>query len=521
MASTEEIRLADGTAVTLRPIRPDDKAALGQAFARLSAASRYQRFHSHKQTLTEDDLRYLTEVDGKDHFALVATTPSHDLRRDVGIGVARFVRDVNEADLAEAAITVADDQQGKGLGKILLRHLVDAARERDIHRFRAEVLAENAPMVHLLRAAGAQVVRSDGATLLLEVPAQRDGEPDGGEATNPLFRVLRTLATMVSSLVTRATTPWGAGFRADEAEEIVVGIDLGGTKTEAVVARRRGVHDLAVLVRKRLPTDVADGYEGVLRTVQTLLAEVAKEAEIDARTVPIGIGMPGGVSRREGAVKNSNTTCLNGRPFRADLEARLGRRIAFDNDANCFTLAEARLGAAAPHVGGVVFGVILGTGVGGGMAVRGEIWPGAQGIAGEWGHHAVWPERERVCYCGQRGCVELYASGPAVERAYAELSGTPLSLPEIAARRSSDPHAASVLDDFLSTFGRALANVIDVLDPSAVVIGGGVSNLDLVYTEGAARIARHVFNDELCTPILKNALGDSAGVLGAALIARA
>ena len=519
MPTTEEIVLRDGTRVTLRPIAPDDKDALARGFARLSPTSRYLRFHSHKQTLTDADLRYLTEVDGNDHFALVAVTPSHDMREEVGMGVARFVRDPKEPDLAEAAITVADDHQGKGLGKELLRHLVDAARERGVRRFQAEVLAENAPMVHLLRAAGAQILRTDGASLILEVPVVPPHGQDADETTSPLFRVLRTFAAGVAALVSRARPPWGEAWRPTETEEIVIGIDLGGTKTEAVVARRSGLHDLVVTHRKRVPTDAAAGYEGVLRTVAELAQALAKEADVDLKTTPIGVGMPGSVTRREGVVKNSNTVCLNGRPFRVDLEARLGRRVTFDNDANCFALAEARLGAAAAHVGGIVFGVILGTGVGGGIAVRGELWPGAQGIAGEWGHHAVWPQRERVCYCGRAGCVELYASGPAVERAYAELSGAPLPLAEIAARRHADPHADAVIEDLLDTFGRGLANVIDVLDPSAIVLGGGVSNVSVLYTEGAARVARYVFNDELTTPILKNALGDSAGVLGAALIA--
>jgi fructokinase len=519
MLPTEQT-LSDGTAVTIRPIRPDDKAALLRAFTLLSPASRYYRFHSHKQTLTEDDLHYLTEVDGNDHFALVAVAPSHDLRQDIGLGVARFVRDKREPDIAEAAITVSDEHQGKGLGKVLLRHLVDAAQQRHIRRFRAEVLADNAPMVHLLRSAGAHIVQTDGASLLLEVAIEPPRDPAEGDTTGAIFRVLRAVASAVSSLVTSARAPWGAAARPSEDPELVIGVDIGGTKTEAVVARRSGLHGLAVLVRKRVPTFAERGYEGVLATVQSLIADIAGETSIDPRTVPLGIGMPGGLTRRGGFVKNSNTVCLNGRPFRTDLQARLGRPVAFDNDANCFTLAEARLGAAAPHVQGVVFGVILGTGVGGGNAVRGEIWPGAQGIAGEWGHTSVWPGRERACYCGQRGCVELYASGPAVERAYAETAGSPCTLSDICLRRATDPAAQAALEDLIDTFGRGIANVIDVLDPSAVVLGGGLSNIDFLYTEGAARVARYVFNDELCTPILKNALGDSAGVLGAALIAR-
>lgn len=303
--------------------------------------------------------------------------------------------------------------------------------------------------------------------------------------------------------------------------EIVVGVDLGGTKIEAVRARRGGVAPLSVLSRRRVPTPSAGGYDAILAATAALIEETAREGGLDPEAVPVGVGMPGGITRRGGLVKNSNTVCLNGRPFRADLERRLGRPVAADNDANCFALAETRMGAAAAHADGVVFGVILGTGVGGGVVIRGEVWEGAQGIAGEWGHHAVWADRtERTCYCGQIGCLESWASGPAVERDYARRSGATLPLAEIALRRDRDPHAAAAIEALLSTFGRALANVIDILDPTAIVLGGGVSNLDVLYDEGARRVAGCVFNDELTTPILRHALGDSAGVLGAALIAR-
>jgi fructokinase len=165
-----------------------------------------------------------------------------------------------------------------------------------------------------------------------------------------------------------------------------------------------------------------------------------------------------------------------------------------------------------------VFGAILGTGVGGGVVVRGQVWEGTQGIAGEWGHHAVCAGRPdaRPCYCGQRGCLEAYLCGPAVEADYAARSGASLALPEIARRRADDPHAGAACEGLLDAFGRGLANLIDILDPSAIVLGGGLSNLDMLVTEGRERVQRYVFNDELTTPILKNELGDSAGVLGAA-----
>ena len=301
---------------------------------------------------------------------------------------------------------------------------------------------------------------------------------------------------------------------------LVLGIDLGGTKTEAALARPSSDRSLEVLLRRRVPTPVAEGYEAIVEATAAIVEESAREAGIAVSAIPLGVGMPGGTTRA-GLVKNSNAVCLNGRPFRADLERRLGRAFALDNDANCFALAEARMGAAREHAEGVVFGVILGTGVGGGVVIRGEVWPGAQGIAGEWGHHAVWADRgERACYCGRIGCLEQWASGPAVERDYEARAGAHLPLAEIAARRASDPHAAAAIEGLVDSFGRGIANVVDILDPSAIVLGGGVSNLGLLYDEGAARVARYVFNDELRTPILRHALGDSAGVLGAALIAR-
>jgi fructokinase len=302
--------------------------------------------------------------------------------------------------------------------------------------------------------------------------------------------------------------------------EIVIGVDLGGTKTEAIVARR-GV-GIDVLERRRVPTQSERGYRSVVDATAELVTEMARGADLDVRTVPIGMGMPGSTTRRGGLVKNANATCLNGQPFRADLERTLGRSLAFENDANCFALAEARLGAGSAYAAsGAVFGVILGSGVGGGIVVRGELWPGAQGIAGEWGHHRLFSgDDARACYCGARGCLERYLSGPAAEGEYARRSGRSLSLTGIAERRGRDPDADAVIEELIEAFGRGLANVIDVLDPSAVVLGGGVSNLALFYDEGRDRVARYVFNDELETPILKHALGDSAGALGAALLAR-
>jgi len=302
--------------------------------------------------------------------------------------------------------------------------------------------------------------------------------------------------------------------------ELCIGVDLGGTKIEAIVARRGGEGPFEEISRRRVPTGAERGYRAVVDTTADLVREMAGVAGIDAAEVPIGVGMPGGTTRRGGLVKNANVLCLNGRPFRADLSAALGRPLAFDNDANCFALAETLLGAASDYRDGIVFGVIMGTGVGGGVVVRSEVWEGAQGIAGEWGHHRAFSgEQARACYCGARGCLERYVSGPAVEDEYARRAGVRLPLARIAELRGEDPHAAAVVEELVDAFGRGLANVSAILDPSAIVLGGGVSNLELLYDEGTARVARYVFNDELETPIVKNALGDSAGVLGAAVLA--
>jgi fructokinase len=319
-----------------------------------------------------------------------------------------------------------------------------------------------------------------------------------------------------------------------------LGVDLGGTKTEAVVLRLGG-DEPRVLARARVATPTEAGYDPIVAATARLVADVAREAGLDAAP-PVGVGMPGSVTLRapDGSrsaiplVKNSNTTCLNGRPFRADLARAIGAlfspatgtgldpgAIAFANDANCFALAEATYGAT--RGAGVSFGAILGTGVGGGIALRGgdggaRAWDGAQGIAGEWGHVVLDPAADLPCYCGRRGCVERYLSGPAIEQAYLGRTGRASSVAAIADARRTDADAKATLDDFIGAFGRAMATVINVLDPDAIVLGGGVSNLTLLYEEGPAAVARWVFNDELRTPIVRHTLGDSAGVFGAALL---
>jgi fructokinase len=288
-----------------------------------------------------------------------------------------------------------------------------------------------------------------------------------------------------------------------------IGIDLGGTKIEGIVLDGAG----GIVVRERMPTESARGYEHVVARVAALVGRLGAHAPEAAW---VGIGTPGSESRRDGTLKNSNTVCLNGRPLRRDLEQAFGRAVRIENDANCFAVAEAVHGAGRGHR--MVFGVILGTGVGGGIVFDGTPWTGPQHLAGEWGHLRLDPHGPS-CYCGQRGCVEAFLSGPALARAYAEAGGGAADAAVVVARAAAgEPAAMRVLERYLDTFGRALANLINVLDPDVVVLGGGLSNLEVLYDRGRDAVARYVFNDELRTPVVRNALGDSAGVIGAALL---
>src|SRR2546422_5919989 len=288
-----------------------------------------------------------------------------------------------------------------------------------------------------------------------------------------------------------------------------LGVDLGGTKIEGAVLDEA----LRPLQRVRVASGRERGYDHILDRVAEVAATLRPHAP-EARL--IGIGTPGSLSARGGTLKNSNTTCLNGRPVHADLERRLGLPVRLENDANCFALAEARSGAAEGHA--LVFGVILGTGVGSGLVIDGRVRPGPQHIAGEWGHHAI-DTAGPACYCGRRGCVETLLSGPALEAAYRAAGGPALPATEIATRAAAgEATAGAVVERYLDRFGRALANLIDILDPDVVVLGGGLSNLDALYTRGRDAVARYVFNDELTTPIVPNRLGDSAGGIGAALL---
>jgi fructokinase len=289
-----------------------------------------------------------------------------------------------------------------------------------------------------------------------------------------------------------------------------IGIDLGGTKIEGVVLDAQGRE----VARKRVSTERERGYEHILSRVKALHDELA--GGLDGETTTFGIGTPGAISPRTGLLKNSNTVCMNGQPVKTDLEKRLGRKIEIQNDANCFALAEALLGAGRGKK--LVFGVIMGTGCGGGLVYNGEVFTGPQAIAGEWGHMSIDPQGP-LCYCGQKGCVETFISGGGLENRYAETFGAHISFKEIAADYyAGKARAVEFMREFFKRFGRSLANLIDILDPDVVVLGGGVSNFEALYTEGVAAVKKCVFTDELETPIVKHQLGDSAGVLGAALV---
>ncbi len=287
-----------------------------------------------------------------------------------------------------------------------------------------------------------------------------------------------------------------------------IGIDLGGTKTEGVVMDASG----SILLRERRPTPRESGYQAIIDDICALVRDLETDVGTSCR---VGVGTPGSISARTGLLKNSNTVCLNDRPIKEDLERRLGRTIRIENDANCFTLSEAMDGAARDYE--VVFGVIMGTGVGGGIVCRKRLHAGPQHIAGEWGHNTL-IAGGRNCYCGRRGCVEAYLSGPGLVHDWrAEVDDSTISAEEIMRRADAgEPASERVVQRFLDRFGQALAQVINILDPDAIVLGGGLSNVHRLYTEGRERVARYVFNDELRTPILRHVHGDSSGVRGAA-----
>jgi fructokinase len=290
-----------------------------------------------------------------------------------------------------------------------------------------------------------------------------------------------------------------------------IGVDLGGTKTEALALGAGGVE----LLRLRRPTPPE--YGGTLATIAALVGEL--EAALGRRGT-VGVGMPGTISPATGLVKNANSTWLLGRPLAEDLERLLGREVRLANDANCFALSEARDGAAAGAA--VVFGVIVGTGTGGGVVVNGRVLAGRNAVAGEWGHNPLpWARGGELpgpaCWCGKDGCIETFLSGPGLARDHRAATGAELSAAEVvAAANAGDAAAAATLARHADRMARALASVIDVLDPDAIVLGGGLSNVAGLYESVPRLWGRWVFSDRVDTPLLPPRWGDSSGVRGAA-----
>ena len=286
-----------------------------------------------------------------------------------------------------------------------------------------------------------------------------------------------------------------------------LGIDLGGTKIEAIIIDDQ----FQVIDRKRTPTLRDEGYDAIIKRIIDLSKEMIGIGDISG---PIGICTPGTIEATTGLLKNSNTVCLIGKPIQQDMENALGIPVLMENDANCFALAESTIGAAKKY--DVVFGVILGTGCGAGIVMNKKVHRGANGIAGEWGHHTLYPDG-RGCYCGNKGCTESYISGTALESEWKELTGKFSTVTDIIDNKMYEAHP-EWKENFMMNFGRALSNVIDILDPDAIVLGGGLSKVDLLYTEGMQAAYKESFSEIVRTPILKNKLGDSGGVFGAAMI---
>lgn len=295
-----------------------------------------------------------------------------------------------------------------------------------------------------------------------------------------------------------------------------IGIDLGGTKIEATALADTAPSAGATLLRHRVLTPVGD-YAGILNAVAELVAFTERET---GQTGTVGIATPGAISPTTGLLKNSNSTVLNGKPLDRDLEARLGRPIRIENDANCLALSEAVDGAAADAR--VVFGVILGTGVGGGIVVDRQVHVGRNKVAGEWGHNPLpWARADElpgaVCYCGKRGCIETFLSGAGVTRDYRARGGnerTAVAVAEAAA--AGDPLAKECLDLYQDRLARSLASIINVLDPDTIVLGGGLSNLTFLYPALPALLKTYTFSADAVTPIVRAMHGDSSGVRGAA-----
>lgn len=296
-------------------------------------------------------------------------------------------------------------------------------------------------------------------------------------------------------------------------QEYRLGIDLGGTKIEITAMDANGHLSL----RKRIATP-ANHYPDLLDALSQLVTDT--EAELNVHGCPLGIGIPGAISPASGLIKNANTTCLIGQALHQDLGARLKRSVRLENDANCFALSEAMDGAGAGYAS--VFGVILGTGVGGGIVINGKLVNGPNAISGEWGHNPLpWPGTgdlpAQTCYCKKQGCIETYLSGPGFARQAAMQQGLSGNSREIITLyQAENPAAQQAYNLYVDRLARALASVINILDPHVIVLGGGMSNISSLYQDVPARWGRYVFSDTVATRLVKNQHGDSSGVRGAA-----
>ena len=292
-----------------------------------------------------------------------------------------------------------------------------------------------------------------------------------------------------------------------------MGIDLGGTKTEVIVLDT----DQQPVYRERVVTP-SSSYAEILSMLANLVNGVQARLKLD---MSIGVGIPGAISPGSGLLRNSNTVCMNGQPFLDDLQDRLEREVRIENDANCFALSEALGGAARNHK--IVFAVIVGTGTGGGLVINGRLVNGPHSISGEWGHNPLpWlcsEDGAPGCYCGKTACIETFLSGPGFTHNYEIRSGNSLSSEEIiAAAKTGDTSCATMLELYHDQMARALAHVINILDPHAIVLGGGMSNIDSIYREVPKLLRNYVFSDFVETPILQAERGDASGVYGAALL---
>lgn len=296
---------------------------------------------------------------------------------------------------------------------------------------------------------------------------------------------------------------------------MLLGIDLGGTKIEGIVLKSK--ENPEEVIRHRVDTEEDKGYSQVISNIKSLVDSI--ENKINHKFNKLGIGTPGTIDPETGLLKNSNSQCLNGMPIQKDLSKTLGKTILIQNDANCFALAETLLGSVKDQYPNAknVFGIIIGTGVGGGVIIDGKTLYGSQGIGGEWGHTIVTDNGDK-CYCGKRGCVETVISGRALQIYYNKISGKKLKFEEIYAIKNSNSDAKKTFERLIKYFGKGLSNVVNIIDPEVIVLGGGLSNIDELYTEGYNELKKYVFNPTFKTPLLKPKLGDSAGVYGAALL---